>query len=502
MGLVGSAERIVVLDCETTGVFTRDRVVEVGLVTLDVHGRVVDRWETLVNPGRDAGPSWLHGVTGELLAHAPTFEAIAGALAARLDGAVLAAHNLPFDARMLAGEFDRLGGEFDPGQGLDTLRAARGRLTEMCQEHGIALSQAHRALHDAEATARLLLRVIERLSGPTRPAAVSGCPPSLERTVRRDELAGTVVVHVPSPPFLAQAAAGLQHRAEDDAAVIGYLELLDRALANLHIDVDEAAELAAFACEVGLDETRRHAAHQRYLDELIDEVLADHAITDEEYDQLVRIAAALDIDQDLVHRRTRSARHATDELPLEPGMSVCFTGEVQGVSREQLTDRARRLGLQVERNVTKSTDLLLAADPASGSGKAEKARRYGIPIARADHIMSAAAGEPIPARVPQIERLVAFSCQHCRQTWTMPARSAHRRKLCEACRGTTSSVADRPTQPAVPMQARPETSGRPERAASTPTSASTETLTCESCGASWQREVKRGRKPRRCADCT
>ena len=244
-GLAGTAERIVVVDCETTGVFTRDRVVEVGLVTLDVHGRVIDRWETLVNPGRDAGPSWLHGVTGELLAHAPTFEAVAGALAARLDGAVLAAHNLPFDARMLAGEFERLGIGFDPGQGLDTLRATGGRLTEVCRQHRIDLSQAHRALHDAEATAQLLLQVAGQLWTPTRPAALSEHPPSLERTVRRDELAGTVVVHVPTPPFLAQTAAGLQHRNEGDPAVVGYLELLDRALANLHIDTGEATELSA-----------------------------------------------------------------------------------------------------------------------------------------------------------------------------------------------------------------------------------------------------------------
>lgn len=502
-GLVGSVERVVVVDCETTGVFTRDRVVEVGLVTLDVHGRVIDRWETLVNPGRDAGPSWLHGVTGELLAHAPSFEAVAGALAARLDGAVLAAHNLPFDARMLAGEFDRLGIDFDPGQGLDTLRATGGRLTEVCRQQGIDLSQAHRALHDAEATAQLLLRVTGQLSTSTRPAAIPRRPPSLERTVRRDELAGAVVVHVSDPPFLARTAAGLQHRDEGDPAVVGYLELLDRALANLHIDAEQATELSAFAAEVGLDEPRRRTAHQRYLDELIDEVLTDHAITDEEYDQLVRIAAALDIDQELVHRRTRSARLAEDEVHLLPGMSVCFTGEVDGVPRDQLTDHARQLGLEVEKNVTKSTDLLLAADPASGSGKAEKARRYAIPIARADRILHTATGQPIPATVAQVERRIAFTCQRCRQTWTLPARSAHRRKLCESCRSDTPPRTAEPTQPTAPT-ATPSGPSRPMAPAPAPppAAARTETLTCESCATTWQREIKRGRKPRRCPACT
>lgn len=37
-------------------------------------------------------------------------------------------------------------------------------------------------------------------------------------------------------------------------------------------------------------------------------------------------------------------------------------------------------GLKVGDNVTKKTKLLVAADPDSMSGKAEKARRYGIPI--------------------------------------------------------------------------------------------------------------------------
>lgn len=48
--------------------------------------------------------------------------------------------------------------------------------------------------------------------------------------------------------------------------------------------------------------------------------------------------------------------------------------------REQWESRAVGRGLKVADTVTKATRLLVAADPDSLSGKAKKARRYGIPI--------------------------------------------------------------------------------------------------------------------------
>ena len=81
-GLVPSGGRIAVVDVETTGLYNADRVVEIGVVTLDEHGVVLDRFETLVNPNRDVGPVWLHGITASMVAQAPTFDDIAGEVAA------------------------------------------------------------------------------------------------------------------------------------------------------------------------------------------------------------------------------------------------------------------------------------------------------------------------------------------------------------------------------------------------------------------------------------
>ena len=94
-------QRIVAIDCETTGFSRHDRIVEFAAVEVDVAtGQVVDEIDTLINPERDVGPVDVHGVTASMVSAAPTFEEVAGALGRRLQGAILVAHNLAFDARL------------------------------------------------------------------------------------------------------------------------------------------------------------------------------------------------------------------------------------------------------------------------------------------------------------------------------------------------------------------------------------------------------------------
>ena len=87
------------------------------------------------------------------------------------------------------------------------------------------------------------------------------------------------------------------------------------------------------------------------------------------------------------------------------GVGVCFTGvavDAQGseIPRDTLAEHARRLGLVVEDSFTKSRcGLLVAADPASQSGKAGKARSWGIPIIGAADFLAATPGGSIKSRV-------------------------------------------------------------------------------------------------------
>jgi DNA polymerase III subunit epsilon len=488
--LIGPSGRIVVLDCETTGLYSTDRVVEIALVTVASNGEVVDRWESLVNPLRDVGPTAIHGISGADVADAPEFADIAGAIALRIEGAVLAAHNLPFDLRMIGAEFARAGVSFDAGQGVDTLRIAPGKLGDVCRRHGIVLGSAHRALDDALATAELLLRVAVPATELVAPARFATIPPVFNRTVVRDAVRGSVVVATERVPAVLRAALRVPLPPEENPAALGYLDLLDRVLADLRIDADEAAELESIARGAGLGDEARRRLHERYLERLVDEVVADSHISVDEYGELVRVAAALGLDQNVVHRRTRSGRSTATDMTLVAGMRLCITGDVEASSKEDLSNALRRAGFDVEDAVTKRTDLLIAADPSSQSGKAEKARRYGIPIVPTRAMTAAAIGDTVEVIVLGIERLAAKVCERCGATWATPARTSRRTEFCDDCRGPSEIPQSSATAAPSPVEV---------GANSSPTSM--EILVCLSCGRDWHRSVVRGRKPKTCPDC-
>jgi DNA polymerase III subunit epsilon len=162
-----------VIDVETTGFSARtERIVEIAMVRVEPGGAISERWVTLVDPGRPPGPSHVHGITTDVLAGAPTIADIAGAVAQRLAGCVLVAHNVAFDLPFIAAELARAGTEMPDVQTVCTLEASRRQLTlasnklaSVCAHFGIPLTNAHSALADAEATAAAcyaLLEVAER----------------------------------------------------------------------------------------------------------------------------------------------------------------------------------------------------------------------------------------------------------------------------------------------------------------------------------------------------
>jgi ATP-dependent Lhr-like helicase len=178
---------LAVLDVETTGFSPRlgHRIVEVAVVRTDIDGTRTRKWTSLVNPLRGPGPSHVHGLTSADLDPAPVFSEIAGDLAAELDGAVLVAHNAPFDLDFLSHEFASLGSEPPTWASLCTLELATRfaphlpshKVAHCCQEEGITIGQAHAALGDAEATARLLTVYLARArQDGLRTLADLGCP--------------------------------------------------------------------------------------------------------------------------------------------------------------------------------------------------------------------------------------------------------------------------------------------------------------------------------------
>lgn len=385
-----------VIDVETTGLRPswHHRIVEVGVVHLDAAGRVTGEWVTLVNPERDLGPQRIHRIEAADVRHAPTFADIAGDLAALLRGRVLVAHNLPFDAGFLAYEFARLGyrAPIDHRNGVCTMRWA-GRLLPgaprslagCCTHVGIPLDGQHSALVDARACAGLLRALLTAAPMPVDGGGATGVWPPLPTGRAAWVPRGAAAAR--DRHFLERIVDRLPRVAEPPAAD-PYLALLDRALLDRHISATEADELVALAAELDLDRPSAERLHRGYLDALAVAAWEDGVVTDDERYELHAVAALLGIPSDaadlaLAAARTRPAAGSRPSFALAPGDLVVFTGEM-GEDRTVWEDRARAAGLRPHGSVTKKVRLVVAADPDSLSGKARKARQYAIPIVTPD----------------------------------------------------------------------------------------------------------------------
>lgn len=165
--------RYAVVDVETTGGAhaAGHRVTEVAVV--EVEGGVVqDVFETLVNPGRRI-PRWaarLTGIDDRMVAAAPAFGEIAEELFARIDGRVFAAHNAGFDWGWVRTELLDALGDAPAVPRVCTMSLARRFAPELGRRNLDALAEhfrihvhgRHRAGGDALATARVLLRLLDR----------------------------------------------------------------------------------------------------------------------------------------------------------------------------------------------------------------------------------------------------------------------------------------------------------------------------------------------------
>jgi hypothetical protein len=296
--------------------------------------------------------------------------------------------------------------------------------------------------------------------------------------VRTRQGSGDAVVPA---PYLAALAAGV-HAPVD---VAPYVDLLDTAIGDLQITSEEQAELWSLAAELGLDRARVARAHTDFINALIDAALDDLTITDEEYDQLSRAAVLLDVDPSLLARRTDGYRSASIEVVVAAGTRVCFTGaaiDARGrkIERSHLEDLARSRGYVPTDNATKTgCDLLVAADPTSQSGKAGKARKFGIPIVSLEDFLAARDTGATVSATHLASAGIALVCIRCGSSWLASRGSST--PVCADCKADESTRATIAQDPTVD-----------------PT---LESLTCEICGSTWDRPRLRGRKPLRCTTC-
>lgn len=162
-----------VVDLETSGFSTRrHRILQLGMVTVDADGAVLDEWSTLVRlrwPLQRVGPTHVHGITRSTLKGAPALSDALDELGSRLNGSIFTAHNASFDGDFLARAAKRRRDD-DPlrvgisprlctlrmSRRLDPDRTQSHRLGDVCERYGVVLDRPHDALADAAATAAVL----------------------------------------------------------------------------------------------------------------------------------------------------------------------------------------------------------------------------------------------------------------------------------------------------------------------------------------------------------
>jgi DNA polymerase-3 subunit epsilon len=176
------------------------------------------------------------------------------------------------------------------------------------------------------------------------------------------------------------------------------MALLDSVLEDRWIEDQEGEALVQVAerWDIAGEEVQR--IHLDYLERLGDAALADGMITDCERKDLEQVAMLLGLGPQTVgsilehaaERRsipqTRQVKTTSDANRDLVGKRVCFTGEClcllrgEPITREIAAELAMDHGMIVAESVTKTLDLLVVADPLTQSGKAKKARQYGIRI--------------------------------------------------------------------------------------------------------------------------
>jgi DNA polymerase III epsilon subunit family exonuclease len=159
----------VVFDLETTGLDqTKDEIVEIGAVKMK-NGLIVESFETLIKPQipMPTEATKVNHIVDSMLENAPAFSEVIADFYKFCHECVLIAHNASFDLGMLTFHAKKYSYNFDhPVK--DTMLLARKKLNitrgadleSLCKRFNISNTNAHRALSDAIATAKLFQKLM------------------------------------------------------------------------------------------------------------------------------------------------------------------------------------------------------------------------------------------------------------------------------------------------------------------------------------------------------
>ncbi|PIR43741.1 hypothetical protein COV24_01125 [candidate division WWE3 bacterium CG10_big_fil_rev_8_21_14_0_10_32_10] len=157
-----------IVDTETTGLNPRwGRVIDIAVVSVK-EGKVINKYETLVNPGQNISKfiSSYTGINNKLVKKAPEFIDISYNLKDLLDNTIVIAHNAMFDISFLKNEFKRVNLDWHT-EYMCTINLCRKLyptikkrdLDTLAKNFNVKIENRHRALGDALATARIFTKM-------------------------------------------------------------------------------------------------------------------------------------------------------------------------------------------------------------------------------------------------------------------------------------------------------------------------------------------------------
>lgn len=199
-------DSLVVVDLETTGANpVEDRITEIAVMRIEC-GEVVERWQSLVNPGRRI-PALIQriiGITDDMVADAPTFAQLADHVRALLDRSVFVAHNARFDYGFIRNEYARIGEAFEAPV-LCTVKLSRALYPEyhkhgldaLIERHGFVCNARHRAMGDADVLWQFAQKVVADFPSET---VARACERAMKFPARPAGLPEGVLEGIPDGP--------------------------------------------------------------------------------------------------------------------------------------------------------------------------------------------------------------------------------------------------------------------------------------------------------------
>jgi len=176
---LSNANSLVILDFETTGLSPDqgDRAIEIGAVRL-INGEVTEEFQQLMNPGRRVS-SFIEdytGISNDMLKGAAPCPQVMSSFVSFIGDDNLIAHNAAFDKRFLDAELSLIPANYSGDFSCSLLLARRifqtapsYSLSNLIKHLGIKTAGSyHRALFDAQVTAKLWLALIDEIQQKTQ----------------------------------------------------------------------------------------------------------------------------------------------------------------------------------------------------------------------------------------------------------------------------------------------------------------------------------------------